>query len=242
MPQIFVKKIPIFSEPLSPAAKIGVWKIEEDEDFFLSKMPLSDAEFEDISKLRGIRKLEWLACRWLLHEISGFEIRLPLAKDAFSKPFFEEKEHLICSLSHSRGVVAALFLDLDDLPDDRHENFSCGCDLQKLVEKMDNLAPKFVRPDEFEWVNSKKSPRRRHELLHFFWTAKESLYKAWGKKELDFRGNLRLSDFKISKNGKIYATGHIEKGAANLTFDVFSEMILVENFGEFVLTWCFPKG
>lgn len=231
MPVVFKKNLP-------PAAKIAVWKIEEDENFFLKKMRLSPDEQADVTSLRGIRKLEWLACRWLLHELTGFDLRLPLAKDAFSKPFFEEKENLVCSLSHSRGVVAAMFCDLDDLPADRREGFSCGCDLQLLVEKMEKIAPKFTRTDEFEWLERQPASRRL-DLLHFFWTAKESLYKAWGKKELDFRGHLRLSDFR-GKKREIESRGWIEKGEVRLVFEVFSEKFGVSEVGDFVLTWCFP--
>lgn len=255
----------IFAKTVAPGASLGLWQIAEDEPFFREKMPLAPDEEADLAPLKGIRRLEWLACRWLLHLLTGHDLRLPLAKDAFSKPFFPENERLACSLSHSKGAVAALLVDAE-MPSAAHRPPSAvGCDLQKIVPQMAAIAPKFMRPEEWAFVESR--PEAEHaDWLHFFWTAKECLYKAWGRKSLDFRTHIRVADAigwldglpGLSESKQIFfnptvsaastksvqpshavaARGFVEKAAARLAFRVFSEKINVPGAGEFVLTWC----
>lgn len=221
----------VFTKKVAPGVSLGLWQIAEDEPFFREKMPLSADEDANLNQLKDeLRRLEWLACRWLLHELTGHAMRLPLAKDAFSKPFFPENAELACSLSHSRGVVAALLVEAE--PSAVHRPPSAvGCDLQKIVPKMLALAPKFMRLEEAAFVQSQPEATRL-DWLHFFWTAKESLYKAWGKKSLDFRAHIRVAA------GPDTAHGFVEKDATRLTFQIFSEKINVPGSGDFVLTWC----
>ena len=79
-------------------AYFGIWKIDEPESFFLDALPLSPAEEADLHPLKGIRRTEWLAGRYLLHLLTGAQERLPMAKTAFSKPFFLDHPDLYCSL------------------------------------------------------------------------------------------------------------------------------------------------
>ncbi|MDX2135170.1 MAG: 4'-phosphopantetheinyl transferase superfamily protein [Saprospiraceae bacterium] len=164
-------------------ATFGLWQIAEPEDFFLDRLPLARDEERDLAPLKGIRRAEWLAGRYLLHLLTGENERLPLAKTAFAKPFFLDKPDLRCSLSHSHGIVGALLATVD-----------CGCDVQVFVDKMPKLAPKFINSEEFAFVNTFPA-KEQFELFHAFWTAKESLYKAYGLRELDFRKHMRLEHF-----------------------------------------------
>lgn len=181
-----------------PDTTFGLWQIAEDVDFFRQDLPLSSAEIEELSKLQDLRLLEWLSSRWLLHKITGAQQRLPLAKDAFSKPFFLEKPDLFCSLSHSQGVVGALTASRN-----------CGCDIQVLVEKMPRIAAKFLGTAEAIFV--KNFPDSvQFELFHLYWTAKESIYKTYGLKALDFRQHIFVND--LEWDGRAgSATGIVRK-------------------------------
>ena len=161
-----------------PGATLGIWQISEPESVFMADLPLSAPEAQELAGLQQIRRMEWLSSRWLLHKITGAPQRLPLAKDAFSKPFFLDKPDLFCSLSHSHGVVGALT-----------SGQNCGCDIQVLVDKMPRIAAKFLGEAEFDFVQGFPESIR-FELYHLYWTAKESLYKTYGLKALDFRKNL----------------------------------------------------
>ena len=110
----------------------GLWQIAEEESFFREELPLSREEEAEITRLKNdLRRHEWLASRWLLHKMTGAPQRLPLAKDAFSKPFFPENQHLACSLSHSHGIVGALIVQHSAF-NIQHPPFppSCGSDIQ----------------------------------------------------------------------------------------------------------------
>lgn len=198
-------------------ATFSLWQIAEQEDFFREDLPLSTAESAELDNLQHpVRRLEWLAGRWLLHKTTGAPQRLPLAKDAFSKPFFPENQHLACSLSHSRGCVGALVVTRDEQSESAPLT---GCDIQMFTEKMTRIAPKFLRESEKNLL--KTHPSGDHiALLHLFWTAKESLYKAYGLKALDFREHIRVDDIEWDGQGG-QGRGAVEKAAFARNFQLF---------------------
>lgn len=207
-----------------PNAIFGLWQIAESEDFFSNDLPLSEAEARDLAQHQNpLRRLEWLAGRWLLHKLTDAPERLALAKDAFSKPFFPDNQHLACSLSHSKGTVGALIVDGETASIQQ----AIGCDIQMLTQKMLRIAPKFLNEPETSWV--KKRPAIEElELLHLFWTAKESLYKAYGLKELDFRKNILVGEI-VWDGIQGHAIGRVEKGSFQQAFQlIFSKIELEE--------------
>jgi 4'-phosphopantetheinyl transferase len=200
----------LFSRNINAGLRFAAWQISEGEAFFRDDLPLTTAEITDLGRHQHpVRRLEWLAGRWLLHRLTGRKERLALAKNLYSKPFFLTAPQLHCSLSHSQGTVAALLSDQ-----------VCGCDIQVLVEKMPRIAPKFMRPDEFEWVD-RDEPANRYEMIHLFWTAKEAMYKAHGLKELDFRAHLFLAPFIWHSDDLMETNGWIEKGDLRINYHLF---------------------
>ncbi len=218
----------LFSLQPFPHATFAVWQIEEEEAFFLENLVLSLEENQELQALKGRRRQEWLAVRWLLHHISGHSLRLPLAKDAFSKPFFPTHTKLACSLSHSQGLVGALLAE--------QGGGAVGCDLQVLVEKMPRLAPKFLNFREMQFVQA-QSLADQFVLLHLFWTAKESLYKAYGIKELDFRAHMQVEPF-IWNGKKAVTTGNIVKNDYQQHFQLWMEQNECPDGRPYVWTVC----
>ncbi len=213
----------------------GLWQIAEDEAFFRTDLPLSAPEESDLSQHQNpLRRLEWLAGRWLLHKLTDSPQRLPLAKDAFSKPFFPENQNLACSLSHSKGNVGAFIVN------NQHSNAkgqqSIGCDIQVLTEKMRRIAHKFLNDTEKEFVKSRPEIENL-VLLHLFWTAKESLYKAYGLKQLDFRKNIFVQ--KIQWDGQTgHGIGRVEKGDFRQEFQLIFSKIVLPDEAELVTAVC----
>jgi phosphopantetheinyl transferase len=230
MPLLFTRHITFHQD--SPAAQtlsFGTWQITEKETFFRDGLPLTEAEEADLNRYKGIRRLEWLAGRLLLHKLTGANLRLPLGKNAFAKPFFLHRPELHCSLSHSHGIVGAMLADS-----------VCGCDLQVLVNKMPRLAGKFLHAEEAEFLQKHSDPIQ-FDLMHVFWTAKESLYKAYGLNELDFRGHMRLEPFQW-KEYYAEATGWIRKEGFDQTFRLYFEKTeLPDDSGAFIWTVCLPE-
>ncbi|MDO8367426.1 MAG: 4'-phosphopantetheinyl transferase superfamily protein [Saprospiraceae bacterium] len=219
-------------------ATFGLWQIAEDEAFFRTDLPLSVSEESEFARhINPLRRLEWLAGRWLLHKLTDAPHRFPLAKDAFSKPFFPENQDLACSLSHSKGIVGALISTVHRSSFIVHR--SIGCDIQVLTEKMPRIAHKFLHEAEQDFVKNRPYEENL-DLLHLFWTAKESLYKAYGLKELDFRKNLFVGNIEWDGlNGT--GIGTVEKGDFRLEFQlIFSKLILPEE-GELITAVCGEK-
>jgi len=213
------------AHPIEQAC-FGIWKIDEPESFFHDALPLSPAEEADLQPLKGIRRAEWLAGRYLLHLLTGAQERLPMAKTAFSKPFFLDQPDLYCSLSHSHGIVGALLADME-----------CGCDIQVFVEKMPRLAHKFINDEEFRFVNA-FAPPQQFELFHAFWTAKESLYKAYGLRELDFRKHLTLDPFEWT-GSEASTAAWIKKGQIHQGFDMLLKKYVMPDERDLMTAVCF---
>lgn len=179
-------------------ATFSLWRVTEPLSFFEKDLPLSEAEAAELAVLREHRRGEWLSSRWLLHRTTGAPRRIPLVKDAFSKPFFLDEPEMFCSLSHSRHFTGTLTA-----------RRNCGCDIQVLVDKMPRIAPRFMSAAELAFAEAWENDRR-NELYHLFWTAKESLYKQYGLRALDFTDHISVSD--VSWNGyEGSAAGHIRK-------------------------------
>lgn len=230
MPLLFTRHLNFHADTAAEQTlRFGVWQITENETYFRDDLPLTEEEEADLDRYKGIRRLEWLASRWMLHKLTGANIRLPLGKNAFAKPFFIDRPELHCSLSHSQGIVGAMLA-----------NCVCGCDLQVLVNKMPRLAPKFLHTDEASFLD-RHSNSEQFDLMHVFWTAKESLYKAYGLKELDFRGHMRLKPFKWKEYfGK--AKAWIRKEDFQQDYQLyFEKTALPDDSGAFVWTVCVPK-
>lgn len=227
MPLLFTRHIALHPEQV---LTFGAWQVAEDERYFREDLPLTEEEENDLEPYKGIRRLEWLAGRWLLHKLTGADLRLPLGKNAFAKPFFLHRPELHCSLSHSHGIVGAMLADS-----------VCGCDLQVLVEKMPRLAGKFLHQEEDSFLRS-FPPAAQFDLMHVFWTAKESLYKAYGLKELDFRGHLRLEPFEWS-GLSAETTGWVRKNTFRQAYHLhFEKAELPDETGAFVWTVCLQNG
>ncbi len=190
-----------------PDTTLGIWHISESESVFRAELPLSAQEEAELSNLQHVRRMEWLASRWMLHLLTGAFQRLPLAKDAFSKPFFLDNPDLFCSLSHSQGVAGAMIAAKN-----------CGCDIQVIVKKMPKIAHKFLGVAEANFVAA-FSEEVQLELFHLYWTAKESLFKAYGIKALDFRAHIFVQNM-IWDGYSGSAKGLIKKNDVQLEYDL----------------------
>ncbi len=129
-----------------------------------------------------------------------------LAKDTFGKPYLlgDQTQHF--SLSHSHGHAAAL---LADAP--------CGVDLQLRVEKITRLRSKFERADERAYVSAQAD---EVAALHILWGAKESLYKLWGRRQIDWHEHLIVGPFDASAGLGTFG-GEVRFGAERMGARLF---------------------
>lgn len=197
----------ILHRQLTPYGELGLWRISEPEAWFLNQLFLYPAELRQLEQMKGRRRLEWLAARQLVHDMSGRDQRGAFIKDQYGKPHLEGSAWHI-SISHSADLSAAVVAPMP-----------CGVDIQFIVPKITRLAPKFMRPEETESLRSETLV----EHLHVYWGAKEALYKAYGRREIDFRAHLRVQPFTFREMGG-YTSAFVNKGDISQRYRLHYEL------------------
>ncbi len=202
------------------AITLALWRLTEPESFFLERMDLYALEREELLYLKGHRRVEMLTARYLLHEMTGGIKRIPCLKDEHGKPFLKGFDGHI-SLSHSKDWIAAM---TGDRP--------VGVDIQLITPKIERIKSKFMREEEIVCLDT----THLLEHLHVFWGAKEALYKAYGKRELDFRGHIFVNPFAYSPQGGS-CRGSVRKD------DFMGEYQLqYENMGDYILVYAWQEA
>lgn len=133
-----------------------------------------------------------------------------IAYDEHNKPFLNGRsEHISISHSHKWLVVVI------------HKTCSVGVDVELIREKVLNIKHKFVTDDELVYVASDI------EMITLLWSAKEAIYKAYGKKNVDFK-SIHIAPFRFSEYGKLDGTLHLpqETIAYKLHYNKVGDYIL----------------
>ncbi|RMG78949.1 MAG: 4'-phosphopantetheinyl transferase superfamily protein [Bacteroidetes bacterium] len=200
-----------FRKFLEPEGEVGVWQIREDESFFTRRLLLTREERRLLRQIKGAgRRLEWLSSRYLLHYLSGRKVRGTLFKDANGKPHLKNSPYLI-SLSHSHEMAAVMGAPVP-----------CGIDIQYFVPRINRLVHKFMSEPEQAFVE----PECEQAYFHVMWCAKEAIYKAYGRRQLDFKKHIHIAPFRYSEAGFGFS-GRMTKPEAgvHLDFDLFFEKL-----------------
>ena len=170
----------IFSKISSDDFQTCVWKIEEPIDFF-ETFP---ATWSTPSIENPIKKLESVAARFCLHQLSPEFDSLVLIQNDRNRPFFQDSDWHI-SLTHSYPYVAAAC----------SRKKRIGIDVEKPGRNIEKIAPRFLCSAELEkWKESSN-------LLTLAWSSKESIYKAVGKPGLSFQKEIKITEL-IENRGK----------------------------------------
>lgn len=176
----------------------AIWFISEEEQEFTSLME----ERPDSTIMNFTKRLEWLAGRALLRQLSehvGIDY-VGTTKDEFGKPFLIKHPHHI-SLTHSFPYVAAQ-IDLQD---------EIGIDLEQPKSKLLTIAHRILSPTELMDAG--------HDVIKHcvYWCAKETMYKAYGKKGLHFSNQLQVKPFVLLNAGDIYGRINANEISRDLT-------------------------
>jgi phosphopantetheinyl transferase len=177
--------MPLFYQhTINRSTKLGVWRIEEGEDFFLKKVPLK----RNVSHPQ--KRLQHLAGRYLLPQLfADFPLNEILIADT-RKPFLEnEKYHF--SISHCGKFAAAIVSTKKRV----------GVDVEFVTPRIQNISRKFLSEDESLFFNEDyqqfldqwgMKEKMYLEFLTLIWSAKEAIYKWYGKGEVDFKEHMQL--------------------------------------------------
>lgn len=157
-----------FQQNINESAKIGIWKIEEEESFFLQQVAAS----RDITHPH--KRLQHLASRYLLsvlfNDFPVNEIQIANSR----KPFLE-KELYQFSISHCGDYAAAIV----------SKDKKVGIDIELITSKIERIKDKFLSDRE-------KQATDTLQLTTLCWAAKEAVYKWYGKGEVNFKEHIQL--------------------------------------------------
>ena len=170
-----------FQHQVNETTRLGVWKIEETEEFFKANVPLH----RDVTHPH--KRLQHLAGRFLLQYLfPDFPYELILIADT-RKPYLkDEKFHF--SISHCGDYAAAIV----------SKDSRVGIDVEIPVEKIQQIQDKFLSGEEKKIFNIQYSilnsqlPTPDSRLLTLLWSAKESVFKWYGDGGVDFRKHIQL--------------------------------------------------
>lgn len=211
----------------SETQKAGVWKIEENNQYFLDRLILDKDEFQLFDNLSKKRKTEWLASRLLICQLIKNHHTSIIYKDSYGKPFIKDS-HINISISHSYDHVAAI-LSVKKV----------GIDIQKKVTKITRIAHKYLNHKELHAVPNEVLT----EVLLIQWGAKEALYKAYGRKALEYREHIRvmltedmMNKLKTDNQYPISYEGYIRKGSLFESYEIKSYKM-----GDYFLTYGIEK-
>lgn len=115
---------------------------------------------------------------------------LLITKDDYGKPYFpQEKIHF----NYSHSTTHFLWGE--------HHEFPVGVDVECERPQLQRVAHKFC--NEHEWAFTQNGTHI--PMLLAIWSAKESMFKAYGKGEIDFKLDLSLEAFELQEKGEIQA-------------------------------------
>ncbi len=166
-----------FQQQINESTRLGVWKIEESEDFFRGNVPVH----RDVTHPK--KRLQHLAGRFLLQYLyPDFPYSLIRIADT-RKPFLpDERYHF--SISHC-GDFAATLVSRDK---------QVGVDVERVSEKIFSIKDKFLTQDEQSlFLPNQAIPDL--QALTTAWSAKEAVFKWYGKGQVDFRKHIKLQQW-----------------------------------------------
>ena len=117
------------------------------------------------------------------------------------------------SISHSHDKLAIII----------NENEVTGIDIELIRDKVLKIKHKFLTNSELEDTGDNV------EKLLIYWAAKETLYKIYGLKEVDFIANLFVNPFTKHNLGTIIGTIHLPhfKETFELNYQLLDNYVLV---------------
>lgn len=201
-----------FQQQINENTRIGIWKIEESEEYFRGNVPLH----RDVT--HPLKRVQHLAGRFLLQFLfPDFPYELIQIADT-RKPFLPNASYHF-SISHCGDYAAAIV---------SREN-RVGIDIEKPVERILRLRDKFLSVKEKDTFNSQFSISNVQSEDSFIltstllWSAKEAVFKWFGDGAVDFREHIHLAD--LSEQGvKCYFSKTGDN--LNIRYQVFPEIVL----------------
>jgi len=183
--------MPLFYQHnINELTKLGIWKIEEPESFYLEEVPLQR------SITHPHKRLQHLAGRWMLKRLfPDFPYELIQIADT-RKPYLANEAYHF-SISHCGDFAAAIV----------SRDHRVGIDIELPTQRIEKISRKFLNDIELVWLEKISYAGASDEIsdhtrfLTLLWSAKEAVFKWYGDGEVDFRDHIQLQDFNWLEEG-----------------------------------------
>jgi phosphopantetheinyl transferase len=163
-----------FQHQINENTRLGVWKIEETEEFFKGNVPLH----RDVTHPH--KRLQHLAGRFLLQFLfPDFPYTSVEIADT-RKPFLRDEQYHF-SISHCGDYAAAIV--------SRQQRV--GVDVEIPVEKILAIRDKFISEEEKKIFNTQYSAQASL-LSTLVWSCKEAVFKWHADGAVDFKKHIQL--------------------------------------------------
>lgn len=203
----------VYQHTINSSTKLGLWRIEEPEEFFLAKVPLK----RDVSHPH--KRLQHLAGRYLLPTLfEDFPLEEILIADT-RKPFLPDEQYHF-SISHCGNYAAAI----------ASAEQRVGIDIEQPTEKIFRIVHKFLNADERQLLNEPMSSSQLLQTATLLWSAKEAMFKWYGAGGVDFRKHMHIQ----------HVNGTEEEGRLRCIFSKGESIPLSVHyrfFNELILSW-----
>ncbi len=160
--------------------------------------------------LSAKREIETKGKEYLSRHLLGDSCRI--GYDDKGKPFLEgDSRHISISHSHDKLTIIV------------NEHQATGIDIELIRDKVLKIKHKFLTNEELTDANDDV------EKLLIYWAAKETLYKIYGLKEVDFIAHLFVKPFTKHKLGSIIGNINLPefKESFELNYQILDEYVLV---------------
>lgn len=162
---------------------VAIWKIDEDESFFLNKV-------EPIKEIANSKKrLQHLAARFLLYSIAPQFDLLNIKVLQSGKPV-DVKNECFFSLSHCGSYASVVFSSLKNV----------AIDIETLTAKAEKIKHKFLNEQEQLIIKESNLLSFHQNIYTLLWSAKETMFKWYGKGNVDFKKMLKINDIDLNNN------------------------------------------
>ncbi len=195
----------VYQQNINDDTKLGLWRIEEPENFFLQFVPLQK------KITHPHKRLQHLAGRFLLRKLFP-HFPLKLIKIAETRKPFLPGEQYHFSISHC-GDYAAVIVS---------SKYRVGVDVEWPQQKIDIVKHKFMGTKEFTVL---KMMDERDELfkLTMALSIKEAIFKWYGLGQLDFKKHMVIQQ--LYKEEELFTANCTLNRSMPMKLDVFAKNI-----------------
>lgn len=205
------------SKFINPNTVIGLWRLEEPLVELMQELPPYANIDERLAQVHPKRQREWLASRVLVYKLLKELTPLPLQllRNEHGKPFFSDTRFHV-SITHSPALAAVILSD----------KYEVGIDIEIISPKALRVQEKFLTDYEKAFTLSDE----RETCL--YWSAKETLYKMYSRKQLIFKKNLAVAPLDEAN----VLQGRVQTENFSKLYRIYHETL-----HSHVLTYCFDK-